>query len=190
MDKRLLKSSGSNVVGAEDATLLNAPARALSVPSSGCVRILQVDQNRGAAILLHKALMHLRVPHRITLANTGADALRLLTRRARHTHLPNLILLDVNLPRVGGCDFLQAVKADVDLAQVPVVVFTSGADRRDIPALYDLKASAFVPKPNEIGGFLRLAAVILEFWLIRMRLHSNAAHIRLAWHRSAPGGSR
>ncbi|HEX8203480.1 MAG TPA: response regulator [Isosphaeraceae bacterium] len=140
----------------------------MSEPTSGAgVEILLVEDNPGDVRLTREALKEGRVPCRVTVAPDGEEALAVLRHRGRHAAAarPDLILLDLNLPRKGGQEVLAEIKADPLLRRIPVVILTSSRAEPDVRAGYDHHANCYVAKPADLGEFLRVVAAIVEFWL-------------------------
>jgi chemotaxis family two-component system response regulator Rcp1 len=131
---------------------------------------MHVEDNPGDVMLLREALKDSRVPNDYVVADDGDDALRVLHAAASGAGLlPDLILLDINLPRKDGWEVLRDIKQDLRLARIPVIVLTTSTDGKDVKTAYDLHASCYLSKPSDLEAFLRLARLIEEFWLIQVR---------------------
>lgn len=130
-------------------------------------RILLVEDNPGDVRLIREALTAGRISHQLSVVSDAEEALDFLQRRGKHAakSLPDLVLLDLNLPRLNGLGLLRAIKDDEVLRQIPAVVFTTSSDRRDIAASYGLGANAFVTKPIDLDQFIAAIQSIEEFWL-------------------------
>ena len=130
------------------------------------LEILLVEDNPGDVVLTREALGNSRVLNNVTIARDGAEALAVLRRQGAYASAPrpDLILLDWNLPRMNGREFLQAMRADATLDRLPVVVLTTSEADRDVADAYALGASAFVTKPVDLGEFFRAMQSIQEFW--------------------------
>ena len=132
---------------------------------------MHVEDNPGDVMLLREALKESSVPNEYVVAGDGDDALTALHEAARNgTLLPDLILLDINLPRKDGWEVLRDIKQDLRLARIPVIVLTTSTDGNDVRTAYDLHASCYLSKPSDLDAFMRLARLIEEFWLIQVRL--------------------
>ena len=105
----------------------------------------------------------------------GEQALAFLRRERGYAEAPppDLVLLDLNLPRRNGIEVLTEMRADEALAQIPVIVLTSSAERRDVEACYAAGANAFVVKPQDLDAFMDLIGAIRAFWLEVARLPSR-----------------
>ncbi|MBI1898511.1 MAG: response regulator [Acidobacteria bacterium] len=132
------------------------------------VQILQIEDNPGDLALLREALRDSRVPYQLTAVTDGEEALRYLYREPPYQSVctPDLILLDLNLPRKDGREVLREIKEDLGLARIPVVVLTTSVSPLDVRAVYDLRANCYLPKPHDIDQFFKLVRLIEEFWLI------------------------
>jgi CheY-like chemotaxis protein len=141
-------------------------------PEPRPVEILLVEDNPGDVVLTREALRDTKVPTRLSVAADGEEALARLRRQGPFAAAarPDLILLDLNLPRLGGREVLAAVKADEQLRRIPVVVLTSSEAEQDVAASYDLHANCYVTKPVDLGQFLRVVKSIEDFWLHTARL--------------------
>jgi CheY-like chemotaxis protein len=102
----------------------------------------------------------------------GVEALAYLRREGRHAHAarPDLILLDLNLPRKDGREVLAEIKADQELRRIPVVVLTTSQSEEDISKAYDLNANCYVAKPVDLDHFIKVVRIIEEFWLTIVKL--------------------
>lgn len=131
------------------------------------VEVLLVEDNPGDVRLTQEAFKEGRVLVNLTVAADGVEALDVLNRRGRFTNAqrPDLILLDLNLPRKSGREVLQEVKASDDLRRIPVIVMTTSKAEADIHRAYNLNANCYVTKPVELDEFLEVVRSIEDFWL-------------------------
>ena len=138
------------------------------------VEILLVEDNPGDVELTLEALRDCKMANRVSVAEDGVEALELLTRQGRFADhpRPDLILLDLNLPRMDGSALLTAIRANPELATIPVVILTSSAAERDIVRTYELRANCYVTKPLDLEQFLEVVRSIQHFWLMVVRLPS------------------
>ncbi len=129
-------------------------------------RILLVEDNPGDVELTREALRETGAPIYLQTARDGVEALSFLTaEQSEGSSRPDLILLDVNLPKKSGLEVLEAIKSDPNLRQIPVLMLScSGADR-DVFKSYDLHANCYVRKPENLDGFDRIFEAISEFWM-------------------------
>jgi chemotaxis family two-component system response regulator Rcp1 len=130
------------------------------------IEILLVEDNPGDVRLTREALNEAKMNNRLHVAGDGVQALRFLRREEEHAEAPrpDLILLDLNLPKKSGREVLEEVKADPDLRRIPVVVLTTSEAERDILRSYELHANAYVKKPVDFSSFIDVVRAIESFW--------------------------
>ncbi|HEX7799495.1 MAG TPA: response regulator [Asticcacaulis sp.] len=140
--------------------------------------IMLIEDNRGDALLTARAFRDARIDNRLSVADTGEKALAMLRRQGPHAHLrlPDIILLDLNLPGMSGQDVLRAIKADAALKTIPVVVLSSSEAQGDIARAYDQHANAYIVKPVSIAKFREVAASIEQFFFMLAILPAPDAH--------------
>jgi two-component system, chemotaxis family, response regulator Rcp1 len=131
------------------------------------VEVLLVEDNPGDVRLTQEALKDGRVMVNLTVAADGVEALEILNRRGPYanTARPDLILLDLNLPRKNGREVLEEIKADEDLKRIPVIVMTTSKAEQDIYRVYNLNANCYITKPVDLDEFLNVVRSIEDFWL-------------------------
>ena len=136
------------------------------------VDILLVEDNPGDVRLTVEALRESKVLANLQVARDGIEALAMLRREGPHADArrPDLILLDLNLPRLDGRQVLETIKADADLRQIPVVILTTSAAVQDILQAYNLHANCYITKPVDMDQFIRVVQAIDNFWLTIVRL--------------------
>ena len=136
------------------------------------VELLLVEDNPGDVELTREALAEARVRNRLAVVSDGVEALRFLRREGPHagSPRPDLILLDLNLPRMDGREVLAAIKRDPALRRIPVVVLTTSEAERDILEAYQLHANAYIVKPVDLDQFLGVVRSIESFWLAVVKL--------------------
>ena len=139
------------------------------------IEILLVEDEPGDVRLTVEALRDARVRNRIHTVEDGVEALDFLHRRPPYADAPrpDLILLDLNLPRKDGREVLAEIKADPALRTIPVVVLTTSRARDDVLRSYDLHANCFISKPMNFNEFSAVVKSIEEFWLTVARLPSS-----------------
>ena len=147
----------------------------MSAPSRPA-EILLIEDNPGDVELIHEALQFGKVLNRISVATDGEAALAFLNRTPgfEDAPRPDLILLDLNLPKKDGFEVLREVKAHPLVNRVPVVILTSSQADRDILKSYDLRANCFISKPVEVDEFLAVVRSTGEFWLTLVKLPGQA----------------
>ncbi len=136
------------------------------------VEILLVEDNPGDVRLTIEALKEGKVRNNLSVATDGEEALEFLHRRGEHARAPrpDLVLLDLNLPRRHGREVLAEIKATEALRRIPVVVLTTSKDEADILKSYDLHANCYISKPVDLDQFIRVVKSIDNFWLTVVRL--------------------
>lgn len=133
------------------------------------IDILLVEDNEGDIRLTVEALKEGKVRNRLEVARDGVEALE----RLRNGSRPDLILLDLNLPRMDGRELLGVIKEDPELRRIPVVVLTTSKAEEDIIRTYDLHANCYITKPVDLEQFIAVVKSIDDFWLTIVRLPSR-----------------
>lgn len=136
------------------------------------IEILYVEDNPGDVDLVQEALRGVKVLNRLHIARDGEEALAFLRRKGPFSEKPrpDLILLDLNLPKRGGLEVLSEIKQDPDLKRIPVVILSSSGDVKDVTKGYALHANCYVMKSAELDGFLDVVRQIEGFWLEVVKL--------------------
>jgi len=139
------------------------------------IEILLVEDNPGDARLTIEALKEANVQNKLKHLSDGLEAMLYLRREGPHAtaRRPHLILLDLNLPRKDGRQVLAEIKSDEKLKRIPVIVLTTSQAQEDISRAYDLNANCYVPKPLDLGQFLKVVKTIEAFWLTVVKLPSE-----------------
>ena len=141
------------------------------------VKILLVEDDPGDVVIMTEALTQSKLLHELHTVSDGEAALDFLMRRGGYPDAvrPDLVLLDLNLPRLDGREVLAIVKADPDLRCIPIVVLSTSEADEDIARSYDLHANAYVAKPVDFNAFVRAVRQIDEFFLTVVRLPPRSA---------------
>jgi CheY-like chemotaxis protein len=136
------------------------------------IEILLVEDNPGDARLTLEAFKEGKVLNNLTVMKDGVEALEYLHRQGSYANSPqpDLILLDLNLPRKDGREVLEVIKADERLKKIPVVVLTTSAAEEDIARAYSRHANCYITKPVDLDQFLRVVHSIESFWLSLVKL--------------------
>jgi CheY-like chemotaxis protein len=136
------------------------------------VHILLVEDDPGDVVITTEALRRTDLSHELHTVSDGEEALDYLRRQGAHTAAvrPDLVLLDLNLPRLHGREVLARAKADPDLSTIPIVVFSTSEASEDIMASYELHANAYVSKPVDFEAFVRVVRQIDDFYLKVVRM--------------------
>ncbi|QNT75730.1 response regulator [Dehalogenimonas etheniformans] len=141
------------------------------------VDILLVEDNPGDARLTREALKDSKIRNNLWVVEDGVEAIDFVRRSGKYAQAPrpDLILLDLNLPRKSGREVLAEIKADDDLKSIPVVVLTISKADEDICRAYQLHANCYVTKPLDFNQFLTITKSIEDFWLTIVRLPPKTA---------------
>lgn len=136
------------------------------------VQILLVEDSPGDVNLTREALRGAKIANELNVVGDGEAALAYLRREGEYADRPrpNLVLLDLNLPRKDGREVLAEMKADADLLSIPVIVLTTSAAEADVLRAYELHANSYVQKPVSFGEFLAALRALEGFWLQIVRL--------------------
>ena len=144
----------------------------MEAPNTEPIEILLVEDNPGDARLAREALKESKVHNNLHHVLDGVEAMRFLRREGAYAEMavPDLILLDLNLPRKDGREVLAEIKDDAELRLVPVVVLTTSSAERDLVKSYDLHANAYVVKPIDLDRFIEIVQAIENFWFSIVKL--------------------
>lgn len=136
------------------------------------IEILLVEDNPGDVRLTREALKEGKILNNLNVVTDGVEAIAFLRREGNYTSAPRpeLILLDLNLPKKDGREVLAEIKRDPDLKLIPVVILTSSAAEQDIVKSYNLHANCYVTKPVDLDQFIEVVKSIENFWLAVVKL--------------------
>ena len=136
------------------------------------IEILLVEDNPGDVRLTKEALKDAKVRNNLHVAMDGVEALAFLRKQGKYSAVvrPDLILLDLNLPRKNGREVLEEIKQDPALQHIPIVILTTSQAEQDVLESYRLRANAYVTKPVDLDQFLKVVGSIEEFWLEIVKL--------------------
>lgn len=136
------------------------------------INILLVEDNPGDARLTKEALRDAKVRNELSVVVDGVEAMAFLRRENGYASAPrpDLILLDLNLPRKDGRQVLEEIKQDKDLQRIPIAVLTTSQAEKDILTSYNLHANCYITKPVDLDEFMRVVKGIEEFWLSIVKL--------------------
>ncbi len=139
------------------------------------IDILLVEDNAGDARLAQEAFKDAKVRNILYTVGDGVEAMAYLRRQGRYSDAarPDLILLDLNLPKKDGREVLAEIKADDDLKRIPVVILTVSKAEEDILKSYNLHANCYITKPINLDNFLEVVKSIEDFWLTIVKLPPN-----------------
>lgn len=134
--------------------------------NKGIFKILLVEDNPADIRLTEEAIRESKISSDLDIVKDGVEAINYLKKIGKYSKVcrPNLILLDLNLPKKSGLEVLREIKQDRDLRRIPIVVLTISANEEDLMKAYDLHANCFVNKPLEIKDFYKIVKAIEDFW--------------------------
>jgi chemotaxis family two-component system response regulator Rcp1 len=140
------------------------------------VDILLVEDNQGDARLLREVLSEVNKTVRLHVVTDGLEAIAFLNYQGRYLDAPRpeLILLDLRMPKLGGLEVLAQVKADPRLRAIPIVILTSSHSEMDVVQSYQLMANCYLAKPGDLVAFERLVKSLNDFWLTKVTLQRES----------------
>ena len=143
-----------------------------TMPNVTPIEILLIDDDESDVFLTKRAFNKAKMLNNVQVARDGEDALAMLRREGLHKNAkrPDLILLDLNMPRMNGHEFLEIVKADDDLKSVPVIVMTMSQSEADMMRSYQSHASSYISKPIELEQFMKVMQTIQNYWFAVVKL--------------------
>jgi two-component system response regulator len=136
------------------------------------INILLVEDNPGDAELTREAFDSAKIANHLHIVDDGAEAIDFVFRRGKYADAPrpDIILLDLNLPKKDGREVLSEIKKDKDLSEIPVVVLTTSQAEEDILRAYKLHANCYIAKPVDFTQFMHVISSIEDFWLTIVKL--------------------
>lgn len=136
------------------------------------IDILLVEDNPGDIRLTREALKDAKVDNVLTVVGDGIEALALLHKNGKHatSARPDLIILDLNLPKKDGLELLAEIKSDDELKIIPVIILTTSTSDTDIIKSYDLHANCYIAKPVDLEQFIQVVKSVNDFWLSVVKL--------------------
>ena len=141
------------------------------------IEILLVDDDSGDVLLMQEALRESSLRNTRQVVKDGVEALAYVRKQGTYANVsrPDIIFLDLNLPKKDGREVLSEIKSDLHLKAIPVIVLTTSSAETDIIRAYNLHANCFITKPVELEAFLRIVRAVGEFWLTIVQLPTAAA---------------
>jgi CheY-like chemotaxis protein len=141
------------------------------------IEILLVEDNAGDARLAQEALKDSKILNNVHVAEDGVEAMAFLHRQGKFAESPrpDMVLLDLNLPKKDGRQVLSEIKSDEVLRRIPVVILTTSKAEEDIAKSYDLHANCYITKPIDLEQFMKVVKSIEDFWLTVVRLPPKGA---------------
>ena len=149
----------------------------MSIANYKLIDILVVEDNPGDALLIKEVLKSNKIYNSFNIVIDGAEAMDFLHRKGKFTKAPrpDLILLDLNLPKLDGRQVLAEIKSDEKLKQIPVVVMTMSQAEEDIAKAYSLHANCYVTKPIDLEQFVKVVESLENFWFSLVKLPGKVA---------------
>ncbi len=134
--------------------------------------ILLIEDNEGDILLTREALGYGSIRKEISVVKDGWEAIQFLEKKGayKNTIMPDLILLDINLPKLNGHEVLARIKSNPQIQHIPVIMLTTSSSESDILKSYQNHVNCFITKPIEADNFLETVAAIEEFWLSMVQL--------------------
>lgn len=129
-------------------------------------QILLVEDNRGDVLLTRRAFKDAKIDNQLTVASTGEEALAILRKEGVHadSRMPDIILLDINLPQMSGKEVLREIKQDDKLKRIPVIVLSSSRAESDVIKSYELHANGYITKPVKLNELSEAIQNLEQFW--------------------------
>jgi CheY-like chemotaxis protein len=139
------------------------------------VKILLVEDNPADARLVKEAFKYFKIENKIFVVDDGLEAMKFLKNEEKYMDVPkpDIILLDLNLPRKDGREVLKEIKEDEDLKLIPVVILTTSIAQEDILGTYKNNANCYITKPVDLDQFISVIQSIQDFWLNKVKLPNN-----------------
>ena len=141
-------------------------------PDGRAIEVLLVEDSPGDIRLTQEAFADAKIANNLQVVHDGIEAMQFLRQETPYEDArpPDLILLDLNMPRMDGREVLAELAGDTELSRIPVVVLTTSAAEEDVLRSYDLRANCYITKPVDLDQFLAVVAQIDEFWLRVVKL--------------------
>lgn len=142
------------------------------IPDGQPIEVLLVEDDPGDVLMTQEAFADYKIANRLSVVNNGEDAIAYMRKQGRFADAPtpDLVLLDLNLPRRDGREVLRDIKGDAELRRIPIVVLTTSEAEEDVLASYQLHANAYVRKPVDFDQFVAAVRAIDDFFITVVRL--------------------
>ncbi len=136
------------------------------------IHLLLVEDNEGDILLTKEAFEESKIYNKISVVRNGKEALDFVFQRGKYKNelLPDIILLDVNLPLINGHEVLHAIKTNAKTMKIPVIMLTTSSSSRDIDLSYQYHANCYITKPVDVEGFIAAICTIEDFWIQLVKL--------------------
>lgn len=138
------------------------------------IHILLVEDNEGDILLTREALDEAKIITKLSVVRDGKEAMDFLNKEGEYSNadMPDMLLLDVNLPKKNGHEVLQYIKGNESLKHIPVIILTTSSSPKDINISYNNYANCFITKPVDVHEFINVVATIESFWISIVKLPS------------------
>lgn len=135
------------------------------------VNILLVEDNEGDVLLTRVALEEAKILFNMSVVRDGKEAINFLNKEGTYLNavMPQLVLLDINLPKKNGHEVLKFIKANENVQHIPVIMLTTSSSQKDIDMAYDNGASGFIIKPSDVNEFLTSVTAVINFWITKIK---------------------
>lgn len=139
------------------------------------LEVLLIEDNSGDVLLTKEAFEEINFGQNLHVATDGDEAMEFLYKQGKHRNAitPDLILLDLNLPKKDGRELLREIKQNKELRMIPVIVLTTSKSQQDVKLCYDLHANCYIVKPVDFESFIEIVKFIEEFWVKMVTLPSH-----------------
>lgn len=136
------------------------------------IHILLIEDNEGDILLIQEAFEEAKLANHMSIIKDGEKAINFLEKQGKYSNetTPDLVILDVNLPRKNGHEVLEFIKTNDTLKQIPVIMLTTSSSEKDILQSYKKHANCYITKPVDVGDFFRAVLDIEEFWISLVQL--------------------
>ncbi|MEJ7627412.1 MAG: response regulator [Ferruginibacter sp.] len=136
------------------------------------IHILLVEDNDGDILLTQEAFEETKALIKLSVVRDGKEALDFLTKKGKYasTDTPDMLLLDINLPKINGHEVLQFIKEDENLKHIPVIMLTTSSSPKDINLSYNNYANCFITKPVDVNDFINVITTMAHFWITIVKL--------------------
>ena len=144
----------------------------MTITGTGRAEILLVEDNPADVRLIRETFKDFKISNNLSVARDGMEAMAMLKKTGEYASAvkPDVILLDLNLPRKNGFEVLEELRQDPDLKRIPVVILSTSDSEKDVMKSYDLHANCFVTKPVGLDEFIKIVMSIENFWLAIVKL--------------------
>ena len=151
-------------------------------PTGRPIEILLVEDSPGDVRLTQEALKESKMSNNLSVAKDGVEAMTFLRREAPNADAPrpDIILLDLNMPRKDGREVLAEIKADPELRRIPVVILTTSNSDEDVLKSYNLNANCYITKPVDFEQFIKVVKAVEDFWFTIVKLPDRRSTARVA----------